>query len=545
MLALAICKRRRLPIITSASTLSLTPFENYRHYETSTRRKRSISHLRGERTILPRKEWPTTSRRRRFGDDFVPTSRKRRFGDDSKTRNTTLVDTTNSTTTTSRNKEYHQRNKNSLSKTFRRGVGAMMSISGLLTSTIKSTQTPTNGLKSLQKFLKESGVELEISQTLNRHLALNLTLCARIQKELWKSRWKKQNHKTSSSSSSSSLDTKFWQDAKRYVRYATAAYGQAMIYAAEMDARGNFEFERLGELTKDSISKHISIPSEDIQLLDVDYDGDIHHLRHFVAVDHENKKVILSIRGTFNLNEVVVDVTAFSREFCGGEAHSEMATMAERVWEKAGTTISSLLNDHPHYGLVVTGHSLGGGTACLLTSMILSKKLVRAPTKCFAFASPPVFFPVERASGLGVTTNFIHQQDVIPAMSMHSVRHLFGLLQTIQTYQRKNLSRTERLQVAFGLKAPPKDLVDAFREQQKTSMPPIEGSPRLEVPAAKTVRLHPTNNDHGSYTWECLSPQELIRHYEGIRIHPEMFLDHLAPRYEHALEHLDCQRKQK
>ena len=530
--ALAICKRRRLPIITSsASTLTLTPFENYRHYETSNRRKRSISHLRGERT-LPRKEWPTTT-----------TSRRRRFGDDSKQRNTTLVDTTNSTT--SRNKEYHQKNKNSLSKTFRRGVGAMMSISGLLTSTIKSTtQTPTNGLKSLQKFLKESGVELEISQTLNRHLALNLTLCARIQKELWKSRWKKQNHKTSSSSSSSSsLDTKFWKDAKRYVRYATAVYGQAMIYAAEMDARGNFEFERLGELTKDSISKHISIPSEDIQLLDVDYDGDIHHLRHFVAIDHEHKKVILSIRGTFNLNEVVVDVTAFSREFCGGEAHSEMATMAERVWEKAGPTISSLLNDHPHYGLVVTGHSLGGGTACLLTSMILSKKLVRAPTKCFAFASPPVFFPVERASGLGVTTNFIHQQDVIPAMSMHSVRHLFGLLQTIQTYQRKNLSRTERLQVAFGLKAPPKDLVDAFREQQKKSMPSIEGSPRLEVPAAKTVRLHPSNND--SYTWECLSPKDLIRHYEGIRIHPEMFLDHLAPRYEHALEHLDCQRKQR
>ena len=51
--------------------------------------------------------------------------------------------------------------------------------------------------------------------------------------------------------------------------------------------------------------------------MDVDYGNDINHLRHFVAVDHANKKVVLSIRGTFTLSEIVVDVAAFSRKWLG------------------------------------------------------------------------------------------------------------------------------------------------------------------------------------------------------------------------------------
>ena len=115
------------------------------------------------------------------------------------------------------------------------------------------------------------------------------------------------------------------------------------------------------------------------------------HLRHFVAVDHENEKVVLAIRGTFSLSEMVVNIAGFSREcirllvlcadcqyqvahsvvfivgpFCNGEAHSEMAKAAEHVWEVAGATVLRMLEENPGYELIITGHSLGSAVASLL-----------------------------------------------------------------------------------------------------------------------------------------------------------------------------------
>ena len=87
-----------------------------------------------------------------------------------------------------------------------------------------------------------------------------------------------------------------------------------MMQAAEVDARGRIDGKLQG-ITKEAISKHVKVPAKDVVIVDVDYDGDADHLRHFVAVDHENRKIVLSIRGTFSLSEMVVDVAAFSRKF--------------------------------------------------------------------------------------------------------------------------------------------------------------------------------------------------------------------------------------
>jgi len=100
------------------------------------------------------------------------------------------------------------------------------------------------------------------------------------------------------------------------MKYATAVYGNSMIRAAEMDVKGKWD-NRLSRVAKSRISDHIEIPEEDIVLMDVDYTGSSHYLRHFVAVDHSNKKVVLAIRGTFSLAEVVVDVAGFSSEYPG------------------------------------------------------------------------------------------------------------------------------------------------------------------------------------------------------------------------------------
>ena len=51
------------------------------------------------------------------------------------------------------------------------------------------------------------------------------------------------------------------------------------------------------------------------------------HLRHFVAVDHANAKVVLSIRGTFSLSEMVVDVAGFSSKFLRQSIHASCTSL--------------------------------------------------------------------------------------------------------------------------------------------------------------------------------------------------------------------------
>lgn len=386
-------------------------------------------------------------------------------------------------------------------------------------------------IESLRKFLQTSGVESELAQSLNRHLAVNAALLGRIQNITMAFVPTKKRER---------LSPNFWEEANRYMRYATAVYGQAMIHAAEVDARGRLGISSKGFVTAKAISSHIGVPSQDIVWMDVDnYDGDAHHLRHFVAIDHENQKVVLSIRGTFSLQEIVVDVAGFSREFCGGEGHSEMATMAERVWDVAGPRVISLLKEHPEYELILTGHSLGAGTACLLNVMLQSntqKLLPRSQkVRCFAYAAPPTFTPLTVIpKAVQTTTNFIHQNDAIPFLSVHSIRNLFSSLRAVQDYAYSGdheMSRSERAKVALGFCAVPSPLLEAVR--RVPSVKPKTGAPCLKIPAGKTIWLR--ERDDGEYEYDLYKPKTLR---DGVRVHRDMLLDHFPPRYEHALDHL-------
>eukprot|EP00980_Cylindrotheca_fusiformis_P001349 scaffold338_cov116-Cylindrotheca_fusiformis.AAC.14 len=426
----------------------------------------------------------------------------------------------------------------------RQGISAMLSVGGFLQSSLLShymnprTNTYEKTKESIQLFLKTSGLDQEFAQAFNSNMGVNLALLARVQMERWKARFQPEVPQPLEVQE----DALFWTEAKRYMRYATAVYGRAMIHAAQVEARGNFDFETVGKSAVDTVSKHIGVPTEDIHLLDIDYKykGNSNHLRHFVAVDHKHEKVVLTIRGTFSPDEVMVDICAFSKPFCGGEAHSEMASMTERVWDKVGPTIQKLLEEHSTYEFIVTGHSLGAGTACLLTIMLQSKQLVHAPIRCFAFASPPVFAPLEACPNLDSITNFIHEHDVAPFLSVFSVRQLLSQLKIVEDYAygSQKMSSLERLQVAVGKLPPPPGLMEHF-QQWRPHSETVQGAPCLRIPAGKTIWLHHTSSGGHKFEWECITPQDMADHFSELRIHPEMLSDHFAPAYEFAFEQLD------
>ena len=123
------------------------------------------------------------------------------------------------------------------------------------------------------------------------------------------------------------------------MKYSTAAYGAKTISAANTqqiandedvtktfissngpglekqigvkdEISGQYLVDTLSEfITREKISQHIGIPETDM-IMFVKPGGSMQVLRHFIAVDHKKKEVVLALRGTYSLSELLVDASA-------------------------------------------------------------------------------------------------------------------------------------------------------------------------------------------------------------------------------------------
>jgi hypothetical protein len=164
-------------------------------------------------------------------------------------------------------------------------------------------------IDALQQYLHESGISQELGRSLSAKMFDNLVVLWRIQRRY------REAHDVRNVAvlrKGESIVPNM-AEAARFMRYATAVYGDHMIQGVRLKRRirgtGGSKFM---PSTRERIGEHVGVDPEDVLIMDVDFAGDREHLHHFVAVDHRNKVVVLSIRGTFSLSDLVVDAAAFS-----------------------------------------------------------------------------------------------------------------------------------------------------------------------------------------------------------------------------------------
>lgn len=178
-------------------------------------------------------------------------------------------------------------------------------------------------------------------------------------------------------------------------------------------------------------------------------------------------------RGTLGLSDVLIDLTC---EYCevkldGADpqkeyyAHSGMYRSALSLTSKRSTVheaLSRALEQNPAYGLVVTGHSLGGGVAGLLSiacSMPAKSFIEQNALKPSPIQHPPISTPfvTSFSSGLppgrpihcytygvpaiassdlaeyskGLISSVIHNEDVVPCLSLGVLRDLKNVALTL------------------------------------------------------------------------------------------------------------------
>jgi len=166
---------------------------------------------------------------------------------------------------------------------------------------------------------------------------------------------------------------------------------------------------------------------------------DINLPKFTMTVDHSLRRFVICVRGTFSIEDAVTDMLCDEEPFADGVAHSGIISAVHSMEKNFKASFIKKLSEYPEdYGLVLTGHSLGGGTAVLLTLQFFldpfwSSILKGRDIKCVAFAPPPVYYsetPIPQNIRESIHI-FVNNGDLVPRASMATLAQFIMDLKTL------------------------------------------------------------------------------------------------------------------
>lgn len=107
---------------------------------------------------------------------------------------------------------------------------------------------------------------------------------------------------------------------------------------------------------------------KDVDLLYASFENNVFQTPFFIALDHDERCIVVAIRGTMSLRDAITDLSAEAKPLDypgippGCKAHQGMLLAAKNTLEKINQlgTLSRAAINYPSYNVVLTGHSLGG-----------------------------------------------------------------------------------------------------------------------------------------------------------------------------------------
>ncbi|KAE8148492.1 hypothetical protein BDV25DRAFT_16963 [Aspergillus avenaceus] len=264
----------------------------------------------------------------------------------------------------------------------------------------------------------------------------------------------------------------FVQNIRRFCRFSSASYGsQALKVMGVPRMTRALPYQEADSQEHNDFSDHTGLPASTILLSSfVDPAGGSNAagetgtgfpLVHYLFLDHESKAVVLTLRGTWGFEDVLTDMTCEydDLEWQGKswKVHKGMHSSAKRLLMGGGgrvmITIKDALEKFPDYGVIFCGHSLGGGVAALLATMIsepnsdsTGTSFVTAsyqstaqrlllhggkvsnstahflpagrPIHVYAYGPPAAMSPFLRRATRGLITTIVNGQDVVPSLSL-------------------------------------------------------------------------------------------------------------------------------
>lgn len=282
----------------------------------------------------------------------------------------------------------------------------------------------------------------------------------------------------------------------------------------------------------------------------------IFELPFLIITDHKTSSIVVVIRGSLSMRDVFTDLTALPEKIEGegippnSLAHKGMLMSAMNLKKQLeeNNLLEKARSQFPEYGLILTGHSLGAGTAVLLGLLMRGKY---PDLKVYAFATPGGLLSKEACE---VTESFVFTigvgDDFIIRISIKGFEEL--RTQMFSVLQSCRIPKYRVFLNGFGYAlfgVPSGDLESVWRNERPTPrMRPPEQQRRVLIPPHSDVLtrtytkshmycagriLHiarkrktkdeKKSEDDETYEMRWIGREELLE----MRIMPRMLLDHL------------------
>lgn len=155
-----------------------------------------------------------------------------------------------------------------------------------------------------------------------------------------------------------------------------------------------------------------------------------------ILCDRNSKCILLLIRGTHSIKDTLTAATGAVVPFHHsvlhdggisnlvlGYAHCGMVAAARWIAKLCTPFLLKSLEEYPSFNVKIVGHSLGGGTAALLTYILREQKELSSTT-CVTFAPAACMTWDLAESGRHFITTVINGSDLVPTFSAVSVDDL-------------------------------------------------------------------------------------------------------------------------
>ncbi|KAG2171451.1 hypothetical protein INT43_009112 [Umbelopsis isabellina] len=233
-------------------------------------------------------------------------------------------------------------------------------------------------------------------------------------------------------------DIELIDEARHYFQHAIIAYGWRGLYYLGEYGKYLRDVQR-SKSNREAIVKFLNIAPQD--LLGYEYGlrkGAVFQPSYFVSVDKPRKAIILGIRGTWSLYDCITDLVCEYRPWKGGLAHSGMLASAQWFFTNIIPQIFHYVHNHHSVidNFIITGHSLGAGSAGLLTMMVVDhieelRYLSNNPNfrvHCYSYA--PVAAVTEELGNAyaDYIDSFVCQDDIVARTSYGTAMELKELI---------------------------------------------------------------------------------------------------------------------
>ncbi|KAJ8246358.1 hypothetical protein GJAV_G00266850 [Gymnothorax javanicus] len=162
----------------------------------------------------------------------------------------------------------------------------------------------------------------------------------------------------------------------------------------------------------------------------ISFHNQVYEIPFYVALDHQKEAVLVAVRGTLSLEDALTDLSA-DCESLPVEGVSGTCYAHKGITQAANYIYKKLINDGilnqafsiaPEYKLVISGHSLGAGTASILAILLRSA----FPTLlCYAFSPPGGLLSKALAEySRQFVVSVVLGKDLVPRLSIPNMEDL-------------------------------------------------------------------------------------------------------------------------